>query len=770
MIKCIKSSFHLLLLFQYLLLPTFLFANDPIVLYNFKTEHKVSKYSKYYFDQSNELGLKDILEDKTLEWKDNKNPESLSLGFNTSNLWLSFDVINICCENKNWYIELGYPPLDSITYYHITEDGKITSLQDGDLSPVPNNSIKSKYYNFLMELPNNGKSKIIFKIKSESSLAIPLSIYSAEGFAEKIQLEEYFFGAFCGIMIIMAFYNLFIYFSTRENSYLFYILYILTFLLQSLSLRGYIREYFPSLLYLNNIAPILFTELSLFFGLSFTSSFLQTKENLPSTHKLLMSYMAIPFIGLSLMFFTNYSIAIKFATVTTFISSFLILFISITSIRKKYRPARFFILGWGMLSLGIVIYALRMGGIIPHNFFTNSSYQIFSILEILLLSLALGDKINILKREFSQNLEEKVNERTRELSAMVDLVSEQKTAVEQTLKELKETQAQLVEAEKKAALGQLVSSVAHEINNPISAIQANVGIAESALTPIFSDFLLFIRTLSEVQLNAFKELVQLSISSQSYISTREERNLKKKLDLEFQKVTPKNEENFYEIKEYLLELSLFDQYQKYSGIFTEKEFLDVLRNLLILISEFRALKNINISVEKTSKVIFILRKYLNTYIKGEYKTIDLSEEINKVLILYDNYILNSIQINKQYNDNINIKCISDDLKHVWRNIIYNSIQAMQSTEKVLTISIDKYTKDNKFFAKVQIEDSGLGIDPENRDKVFSPFFTTKPHGEGIGLGLYISKTIIDEHNGQIEFESERGKTTFTILIPFQHQS
>jgi two-component system NtrC family sensor kinase len=327
-----------------------------------------------------------------------------------------------------------------------------------------------------------------------------------------------------------------------------------------------------------------------------------------------------------------------------------------------------------------------------------------------------------------------------------------------------------VEAEKKAALGQLVSSVAHEINNPISAIQANVGIAESALTPIFSDFLLFIRTLSEVQLNAFKELVQLSITSQSYISTREERNLKKKLDLEFQKVTPKNEENFYEIKEYLLELRLFDQYQKYSGIFTEKEFLDVLRNLLILISEFRALKNINISVEKTSKVIFILRKYLNTYIKGEYKTIDLSEEINKVLILYDNYILNSIQINKQYNDNINIKCISDDLKHVWRNIIYNSIQAMQSTEKVLTISIDKYTKDNKFFAKVQIEDSGLGIDPENRDKVFSPFFTTKPHGEGIGLGLYISKTIIDEHNGQIEFESERGKTAFTILIPFQHQS
>ncbi len=765
--KFVNSSIYSLFLFLYLLLPTFLSANDPLVLYDFKTEHKVSKYIKYYFDSSNALGIKDILEDKALEWVDNKNPESLSLGFNTSTLWLSFDVINICCENKNWYIELGYPPLDSITYYHITEDGKTTTIQDGDQYPVPNNSIKSKYYNFLMVLPNNGKSKIIFKIRSESSLAIPLSIYSAEGFSEKIQLEEYFFGAFCGIMVIMAFYNLFIYFSTKENSYLFYILYILSFLLQSLSLRGYIREYLPSLLYLNNVAPILFTELSLFFGLSFTSSFLQTKENLPSLHKLILSYMSVPFIGVSLAFFTNYSIAIKYATITSFISSFVILFVSITSIRKKFRPARFFILGWGMLSLGIVIYALRMGGIIPHNFFTNSSYQIFSIMEILLLSLALGDKINILKKEFSQNLELKVNERTRELSAMVELVYEQKGAVEQTLKELKETQAQLVEAEKKAALGQLVSSVAHEINNPISAIQANVGIAESALKPIFLDFFSFIRTLSEVQVNVFKELVQLSISSQVYISTKEERNLKKKIDIEFQQYTPKNEKNFLEIKDLLLELRLFDQFHKYKELFREEEFLFVLQNLLILISEFRALKNINISVEKTTKVVFILRKYLNTYIKGEYKTISISEEINKVLLLYDNYIKNSIKINRLYNDELNINCISDDVKHVWRNLIYNSIQAMQSTDKNLSISIDKISKDTKMYAKVQIMDSGIGIEPENKQKIFSPFFTTKPQGEGIGLGLYISKTIIDEHNGQIEFESEKNKTIFTILLPIQ---
>ena len=262
-------------------------------------------------------------------------------------------------------------------------------------------------------------------------------------------------------------------------------------------------------------------------------------------------------------------------------------------------------------------------------------------------------------------------------------------------------------------------------------------------------------------------MVQLSISSQVYISTREERNLKKKIDLEFQQYTPKNEKNFLEIKDLLLELRLFDQFHKYTELFTEEEFLFVLQNLLILISEFRALKNINISVEKTTKVVFILRKYLNTYIKGEYKTISISEEINKVLLLYDNYIKNSIKIIRLYNDELNINCISDDVKHVWRNLIYNSIQAMQSTDKNLSISIDKISKDTKMYAKVQIMDSGIGIETENKQKIFSPFFTTKPQGEGIGLGLYISKTIIDEHNGQMEFESEKNKTIFTILLPIQ---
>jgi len=742
-----------------------LYANDPLVLIDLKRDHNASKNLKYFFDKTNSLSIKDVQDNKELLWLDNKNSDSLSLGFNTSNLWVNFDVINICCENETWYLELGYPPLDYIYFYQITEDGKITEILDGDLTPTPKNAIRSKFYNFKINVPYNGKVKLFLKIRSDSSLAIPLNIYSPEGFAEKILLEEYLFGIFCGIMLIMAMYNLFLYFSFKENSYLYYILYIIGFLLQSLSLRGYIRLFFPDWVYLNNIAPILFTAMSLFFGINFTSSFLQTKEYLPRIHKFLQFYMLVPFVGIGLVLFSSYSIAIKFATASSFLSSFLLIISGYASIKNNFRPARFFILGWGMLSIGMISYAFRMAGILPHNIFTNSSYQVFSILEILLLSLALGDKINILKKEFSSNLELKVAERTTELSAMIEIVNEQKKEVELTLEELKNTQAQLIESEKKASLGQLVSVVAHEINNPIGAIQASTEIAKISFNSILSDFITFIRSLESNQLKHFNDLLRFSLDSINYSSTRTERNIRKLIKIELEEYKYNDSNTINKIKELLSELKLVGKFNTYINYFSEKELLTVLDNIRLFVTEYRSLKYIDISVQKTSKVIFVLRKYLSTDIKGERKIVSINEQIEKVLELYDNYISDNIIIEKSFTGETTLSCIADDLIQVWRNLIFNSIQSMQSTDKKLMISSKRISENERDLIQIKITDSGIGIKENNFSNIFKPFYTTKPIGEGIGLGLYTCKTIIEEHGGRIEFQSENNITTFTVTLP-----
>ena len=90
---------------------------------------------------------------------------------------------------------------------------------------------------------------------------------------------------------------------------------------------------------------------------------------------------------------------------------------------------------------------------------------------------------------------------------------------------------------------------------------------------------------------------------------------------------------------------------------------------------------------------------------------------------------------------------------------------MHSTEKKLIITTKKILDNEKESILITFTDSGIGIEENNFSNIFKPFYTTKPIGEGIGLGLYTCKTIIEEHEGSIEFQSDKNNTTFTIKLP-----
>jgi two-component system NtrC family sensor kinase len=104
---------------------------------------------------------------------------------------------------------------------------------------------------------------------------------------------------------------------------------------------------------------------------------------------------------------------------------------------------------------------------------------------------------------------------------------------------------------------------------------------------------------------------------------------------------------------------------------------------------------------------------------------------------------------------------ADQLQQVFTNLILNAIQAMpQGGKLMLRSSVDN----NR--VKIEVRDTGYGISPENMNKLFTPFFTTKPEVKGVGLGLAIAYGIIQRHKGKIEVHSKVGEgTTFTIFLP-----
>jgi signal transduction histidine kinase len=145
---------------------------------------------------------------------------------------------------------------------------------------------------------------------------------------------------------------------------------------------------------------------------------------------------------------------------------------------------------------------------------------------------------------------------------------------------------------------------------------------------------------------------------------------------------------------------------------------------------------------------------------GEMVKTNIIDGIETVLTLYHNQLKQGVEVIRKFNEIPQIMCFADELNQVWTNILHNALQAMHH-KGILHIGV----KQLDGFIVTSITDSGSGIPPEIKEKIFQPFFTTKPAGEGSGLGLDIVKRIIDKHKGKIEVESVPGKTTFSIYLP-----
>ena len=175
----------------------------------------------------------------------------------------------------------------------------------------------------------------------------------------------------------------------------------------------------------------------------------------------------------------------------------------------------------------------------------------------------------------------------------------------------------------------------------------------------------------------------------------------------------------------------------------------------------KGIKTINTATERASKVVFALKSYVHQDPSGETQIADVTLGIDNVLTLYHSQIKHNVELTKTYAPNLpQISCYPDELNQVWTNLIHNALQAMDN-KGALAINVEQ----SGDYIQVNIQDSGTGISPEHKTKIFEAFFTTKAAGEGGGLGLHIVKKIIEKHVGKIEVESQPGCTIFKVLLP-----
>lgn len=696
-------------------------ANESIRITDLKKKLLIGNSIEYIEDKENALDIKDVITNNTFS---KSSSSVLNFGTTKSTYWLKISAKNLSGEKI--YLEIQNPLIDFAQIYIIkgnTIEHTYTVDENEIFSKRP---FLDKNIIFDVAAEKDTSTKTVYlKVRSSEHLSLPIFFSSINNIIEYQNDYNLLFGIYIGIILAMFFYNLFLYTSIKDSSYLYYITYIICVGLAQVSLKGYSFEYiFPNIPFLANRSALIFSSFTGIFALLFIRNFLLTKTFTPKLDRILLSIMGIYVLSLALAILDFKRMSCVLIDIGGLSASSVIIYTCIRIINLGYNPAKYFLYSWSLFLASILIFVFKDFGLISFNIITDNIIEIGSALEVTVLSLALADRINILKKEKEESqaqaldallqneliirnqnivLENRVEERTKKLKFINEELSN-------TLSELKQTQSQLVNSEKMASLGQLTAGIAHEINNPINFVVSNV----KPLNRDIEDIYELIHRYDNINID----------ESDTINKIKDVRKYREEIDYEYLK-------------------------QEIGHM----------------------LKGIEDGAVRTADIVKGLRIF-SRLDENDLKRTDITEGISATLTLLNPEITGSIELVKNFSSIPKIECFPGKLNQVFMNILNNAIYAIkENIQRSEKGKLEITTTFDDSFVYIAIKDNGIGMSDDIRKKIFDPFFTTKPVGKGTGLGMSITFSIIKDHHGTMDLFTENGVgSEFIIKLPIDYKN
>ncbi|MGM0413336.1 MAG: 7TM diverse intracellular signaling domain-containing protein [Pseudomonadota bacterium] len=374
-----------------------------------------------------------------------------NFGLTRDAVWLRLELTTPADLTGRRLLEVGHASLDEVDLYLAPAGGEWRHYRSGDRLPFSARVLPHRHHLFDLGLEPATDYTLYLRVASEGTLTAPVTLWEAEALWQQDQVSYSLLSLYYGLLIALLVYNLFLYLSLRDSLYLIYVAFIGTLSVGQAGLAGLTGQFlWPDNPWLTHLSPTGGVSLAGAFGALFVQRFLgDTPKRLR-----LGWFMPVVIVGYAATFLTAvagaYHLAAMAVNGLSLIFAVGALLLGAMALYQRQPGARFFVLAWVALLSGVIVIALHNLGLLPSNAVTANALLIGSALEMLLLSLALADRINTLQRGRDEAQEHALRVRQE----MVEALQESERTLEQRVvdrtrdleranRDLRESQAQL---------------------------------------------------------------------------------------------------------------------------------------------------------------------------------------------------------------------------------------------------------------------------------------------------------------------------------------
>ena len=632
--------------------------------------------------------------------------------------WMAIDLLDDLEPGQ--YLDVSTPAIDSMVLV-IASGGK--ELKREEMFGSGKRHALGNYPAINLSVPDV-RPQLFIGVQSGKPLTLPLRIRTAQEIRKDTATRDLFFTFYLGVMAVMLLYNGFLFFAVEDKSYLYYVLFLVGVAGSQFMLEGY--SWVLGLDSTSWLGARIVHAVGAFSGVAtilFVQQFLDMRRKTPKYFRWFNVFLGLYGIGAVTLLFGNLNLSYALINLPA-MAAFLVIPASIQAKRQGQPSANILMVAFGAFLISVTVFAAKEFGMLPYNTYTTYAMPVGSMIIVVLLSIALGDRINQFKRETAKAREEKLrvsrlNEQIvleqnqqleRRVSERTEALEEKNQTLRQAMSELKLTQDQLIQSEKLASIGQLTAGIAHELNNPINFVSSSA----QSLRRDFED-------LNQV-------LAQVSA------------------------LAPGDEELGKRVQ------ALHEQIQSMDVAFTLTEIEELL-------------SGIEDGAQRTAEIVKGLRIF--SRMDGDAMTsADVNELIESTLVILRSSLKDEVNLVVELASDLNVvECQPGKLNQVFMNLITNAAQAtrmkdLPAADRRVRVRTRQVMLDDRPWVQVSIEDNGVGMTEETKSQIFDPFFTTKDVGEGTGLGLSIVRGILDDHKAKLEIESQEGQgSTFLMSFP-----